>query len=226
MGLYDDGGLYDLPDLYDSTIGYGTLPPLDDPPVNDLDSYLARLTWASLPEYIRNADDGTLWALVAAVCLPVKQLVDVLLDAATVSDPMSVPAARLPWLAAMSGVDLTGVPAASRREFIASALARNRGNPDAIVQRVGLTLTGARRVFVECPYLGDPWQIRVRTYAAETPDPTTTAAAIRAEVPAWLQLTIQTAGGLTWDERKAKYGTFDDEKATGKTYDELATEAP
>jgi hypothetical protein len=224
MGLYDGGAPYDLADLYDSSIGYGDLPPLVDPSVLQVGSYLADLAYSYLPQYVRDADDGTVYALLGAACAPVKALVDVLRE--TTADPMTVPAARLPWVAAAGGVDLTSVPDADKRAFIASDTSRYRGNRAAIVQRVGLTLTGARRVFVECPYLGDPARIRVRTYAAETPDPTATAAAIRAEVPAWLRLTIDTAAGMTWDQRKAKYGTFDDEKATGKTYDELAMETP
>ena len=226
MGLYDGGVPYDVADLYDSSIGYGTLPPLVPPAVAALDGYLADLAYSYLPGYVRAADDGTVYALLGAACLPVKPQVDVLRDTAAAADPMAAPAARLPWVAAAGGVDLTSVPDADKRAFIASETSRYRGNRAAIVQRVGLTLTGARRVFVECPYLGDPARIRVRTYAAETPDPTATAAAIRAEVPAWLRLTIDTAAGMTWDQRKAKYGTFDDEKATGKTYDELAMETP
>lgn len=224
MGLYDGGVSYDVADLYDSSIGYGDLPPLVPPAVAALDGYLADLAYSYLPGYVRAADDGTVYALLGAACLPVKPQVDVLRE--TTADPMTVPAARLPWVAAAGGVDLTSVPDADKRAFITSETSRYRGNRSAIVQRVGLTLTGARRVFVECPYLGDPMRIRVRTYAAETPDPTATAAAIRAEVPAWLRLTIDTAAGMTWDQRKAKYGTFDDEKATGKTYDELAMETP
>ena len=224
MGLYDGGAPYDLADLYDSSIGYGDLPPLVPPAVAALDGYLADLAYSYLPQYVRDADDGTVCALLGAACLPVKPQVDVLRE--TTADPMTVPAARLPWVAAAGGVDLTSVPDADKRGFIASDTSRYRGNRAAIVQRVGLTLTGARRVFVECPYLGDPARIRVRTYAAETPDPAATEAAIRAEVPAWLRLTIDTAAGMTWDQRKAKYGTFDDEKATGKTYDELAMETP
>lgn len=224
MGLYDGGAPYDLADLYDSSIGYGDLPPLVPPAVAALDGYLADLAYSYLPGYVRAADDGTVYALLGAVCAPVKALVDLLRE--TTADPMTVPAARLPWVAAAGGVDLTSVPDADKRAFIASETSRFRGNRSAIVQRVGLTLTGARRVFVECPYLGDPARIRVRTYATETSDPAATAAAIRAEVPAWLRLTIDTAAGMTWDQRKAKYGTFDDEKATGKTYDELAMETP
>ena len=226
MGLYDGGAPYDLADLYDSSIGYGTLPPWVDPAAAQVATYLTDLAYSYLPQYVRDDDDGTVYALLGALCLPVKPQVDVLRDTAAWADPMAVPAARLPWTAAIGGVDLTGVPDADKRAFIDSATSRYRGNRAAIVQRVGLTLTGARRVFVDCPYLGDPSRIRVRTYAAETPDPTATAAAIRAEVPAWLRLTIDTAAGMTWDQRKARYGTFDDEKATGKTYDELAMETP
>jgi len=224
MGLYDDGGTYDLADVYDA--GYGALPDLVPPGVLALDSYLADLAYSYLPRHVRDADDGTVYALLAAIAYPVRAMVDLLRGVDEVADPMATPPSRLPWLAAMAGVDLTAVPQPDRRAFIASPTSRYRGCPDAVVQRVGLTLSGARRVFVECPYLGDPWQIRVRTYAAETPDPAATEAAIRAEVPAWLVLTVDTAAGMTWDQRKAKYGTFDDEKATGKTYDELALETP
>ena len=65
MGLYDGGAPYDLADLYDSSIGYGDLPPLVDPSVLQVGSYLADLAYSYLPQYVRDADDGTVYAVSA-----------------------------------------------------------------------------------------------------------------------------------------------------------------
>ena len=59
--------------------------------------YLADLAYSYLPGYVRAADDGTVYALLGAVCAPVNALVDLLRDTAAAADPMAAPAARLPW---------------------------------------------------------------------------------------------------------------------------------
>ena len=204
-----------------------------------------------LPGYMKSSDDGTLRALVDAIALPVADRVRLLSDPAYSADEYTVPFARLPWLAAMAGIDLTAIPDlafawatyrdtyreeygptdvtgacnARKRAVVADPDYRYRGSATAIRKRVGETLTGAKQVQIVCPYTGDPDAILVRTYAAETPDATVTEAAIRAEVPAWMELTADVAAaGIDYDELASRYATYDDMTTTGKTYDELSQE--
>ena len=186
---------------------------------------LSDLIWAYLPRYMKTTDDGTLRALVDALALPVADQVQVLTDPAYSADEYAIPFARLPWLAAMASIDLTAIPDARKRAVVADPDYRYRGSATAIRKRVGETLTGAKQVQIICPYTGDPDAILVRTYAAETPDATVTEAAIRAEVPAWMELTADVAAaGIDYDELASRYATYDDMTTTGKTYDELSQE--
>lgn len=188
-------------------------------------SGIGERAWGFLPGYVRSADDGTVRALLQAWGAPVESLVALLTDPGLWTDPQRAPFERLPWLAAFTGVDLTGVPESRWREWIADPRNQFRGNRDTIVRRVGLTLTGARQVEVACPYLGSPWRIYVATLADETPDEAATLAAIDAEVPAWLQVTYERrTGGLTYDGLAARYATYGDMTSTGKTYTTLSTE--
>lgn len=190
-----------------------------------LDSTLTDLAFDYLSEYVRSDDDGTLYGLLGAVCSQADTSVAWLADPAAVVDPWAADASRLDWLAAIAGVDLTGVPDGNRREFIDSDLTRYRGNLDAIRYRVGQTLTGAKAVEIVCPYLGDPLQISVTTYAAQTPDPAATTAAIRAEIPAWMKATIVTnAAGQSYSNMAADYADYATMAATGKTYGTLSQE--
>ena len=190
-------------------------------------SPLGDLAYAYLPRYMRTADDGTVLSLLRAAGAPVTDALRTLTEAAATADPLTTPYDRLAWLAAIAGIDVSTIAdEGAVRTAIGTQAWRFRGCRSAIVLRVGQTLTGQRRVFVECPYLADPLKIRVRTYAAETPDADVTEAAIRAEVPAWLALTVDVAAGMTWDERKAAYTDWDDEKATGGTWNDLALETP
>ena len=56
----------------------------------------------------------------------------------------------------------------------------------------------------------------MRTFSAETPDPTVVEAALRSQKPAGIVMIYEVADGLTYDEIKA----------SGKTYDQLTTEFP
>ena len=198
--------------------------PAPAPPA-DLPSSLGALAWGYLPQYVRADDDGTLYALLAALGAPVEADMSVLTDPAYSADEYAIPFARLPWLAAMAGIDLTAIPDARKRAVVADPDYRYRGSATAIRKRVGETLTGAKQVQIVCPYTGDPDAILVRTYAAETPDATVTEAAIRAEVPAWMELTADVAAaGIDYDELASRYATYDDMTTTGKTYDELSQE--
>lgn len=186
---------------------------------------LADLIWDYLPGYMKSSDDGTLRALVDAIALPVADRVRLLSDPAHSSDEYTAPFDRLPWLAAMAGVDLSTIPDDRKRAVIADPDYRYRGSETAIRKRVGETLTGAKSVEITCPLTGDPDAISVTTFASQTPDAAATEAAIRAEIPAWMAATIVTnAAGQSYANLAADYATYGDMTTTGKTYGTLSQE--
>jgi hypothetical protein len=157
--------------------------------------------------------------------VPVAYNAAVLTDPAAIDDEYTVPFGRIPWLAAMAGIDVSTVPNDQRRAVIGDASWRYRGSLDAMKKRVGVTLTGAKSVEIVCPYLGDANRISVTTFASQTPDPTATEAAIRAELPAWMRATIVTnAAGQSYANLAADYATYGTMTATSKTYGTLSQE--
>lgn len=177
-----------------------------------------------LPTYVRAADDGTTEAVVTAVASPVEWVVDWLSAGADQIDPELCPTDRLSWVAAIGGIDIEGVPTGETRAFIADPIVLYRGNLTALRKRVGLTLTGAKSVEITTNYLSDANRIAVTTFASQTPDATKTTAAIKAEIPAWLRVTITTnAAGQSYANMASDYATYGAITA-GKTYGELALE--
>lgn len=188
-------------------------------------SPLGGTAWGYLPGYVRSSDDGTLRGLLDALGAPVAAATTVLQDPSFTADETVTPFTRLAWLAAMAGVDLTGVANDRRRAVIGDPSWRFRGCLDAIRKRVGETLTGARSVEIVTNYGGDPDAISVTTFASQTPDATATAAAIRAEIPAWMAATIVTnAAGQSYSNMAADYATYADMTATSKSYGTLSQE--
>ena len=186
---------------------------------------LSDLIWAYLPEYMKSSDDGTLRALVDAIALPVADRVQLLSDPAHSADEYTIPFDRLPWLAAMAGVDVSSIPDDRKRAVLADPDYRYRGSLTAIRKRVGETLTGAKSVEIVCPLSGDPDAISVTTFASQTPDAAATEAAIRAEIPAWMAATIVTnAAGQSYANLAADYADYATMTATGKTYGTLSQE--
>ena len=188
-------------------------------------SPLGDVIWDYLPEYVKEADDGTLRALVDALGAPVAQATAVVQDASQTADEYVTPFTRVGWLAALAGIDLSTVPDSRKRAIVGDASWRYRGSLDALKKRVGETLTGAKSVEVVCPYLGDENRISVTTYASQTPDPTATTAAIVAEIPAWMRATIVTnAAGQSYANMAADYADYSTMTATSKTYGTLSQE--
>ena len=189
-------------------------------------SALGDAAWDYLPQYIPDADDGTVRALLDSLAAPVVGLVDVLTDADTTADPYSTPFDRVAWLAAMAGIDISTVASdARKRAVIGDASWRYRGTVQAIRTRVAETLTGAKNVEIVTNYGGDPDAISVTTFASQTPDPTATEAAIRAELPAWMEATIVTnAAGQSYANLAADYADYGTMTATSKTYGTLSQE--
>ena len=189
-------------------------------------SALGDAAWDYLPQYIPDADDGTVRALLDSLAAPVVGLVDVLTDADTTADPYSTPFDRVAWLAAMAGIDISTVASdARKRAVIGDAAWRYRGTVQAIRTRVAETLTGAKNVEIVTNYGGDPDAISVTTFASQTPDEAATEAAIRAEIPAWMEATIVTnAAGQSYANLAADYATYGTMTATSKTYGTLSQE--
>ena len=189
-------------------------------------SALGDAAWDYLPQYIPDADDGTVRALLDSLAAPVVGLVDVLTDADTTADPYSTPFDRVAWLAAMAGIDISTVASdARKRAVIGDAAWRYRGTVQAIRTRVAETLTGAKNIEIVTNYGGDPDAISVTTFASQTPDEAATEAAIRAEIPAWMEATIVTnAAGQSYANLAADYATYGTMTATSKTYGTLSQE--
>lgn len=186
---------------------------------------LGDAVWENLPAYIREADDGTAAALVGAFSDPVEAAVAVMADASATADEELTPFTRIGWLAAIAGIDVSTVPDDRKRAIVGDASWRYRGSLDAIRKRVGETLTGSRTVEIITPYLGNVNRIAVSTYAAQTPDPTATEAAIRAEIPAWMRVTIATdLAGQSYTALAADYATYGVMAATSKSYGTLSQE--
>lgn len=188
------------------------------------ESPLIDAVWDNLPQYVRDADDGTLRQFLTAITSPVDTITDLLALGGGMAS-WRCPPDRLHWLAAITGIDVAGVPDDKLRDTIFNpVLYRYRGTPDTVAARVRMTLTGAQTVEVVYPYSGSVWRILVRTFTSETPDAAVTLAAIRREVPAWLRLTAETVAGQSYTNLAADYATYGTMTATGKTYGTLSQE--
>jgi hypothetical protein len=187
---------------------------------------LGQDAWDTLPAYMREADEREGYPLLTwlgGLCDLVQPTVDLLDMETTPADPAVTPSGMLSFFAALGGCDVSAIPGADLRGWIASQVGSARGSDAAVRARVGLTLTGTKWVQIECPYGGDPFAVRITTRTAQTPDTAATDAAAALEVPAWLTLTTATAAGLTYTELAARYSTYDALTASGLTYDQLAS---
>lgn len=189
-------------------------------------SQVGQGAWDYLPQYVKDADDGTLRALLDSIGAPVVGNVNTLTGPGVTADETATPFARLPWLAAMAGIDISTVASEARRRIvIGDPDWRYRGTVQAIKARVGETLTGAKNVEIVTNYGGDPDAISVTTFASQTPDEPATEAAIRAEIPAWMAPTIVTdAAGQSYANLAADYADYGTMTATSKTYGTLSQE--
>ena len=189
-------------------------------------SQVGQGAWDYLPQYVKDADDGTLRALLDSIGAPVVANAAVLQDPGVTADETATPFARLPWLAAMAGIDISTVASEARRRIvIGDPDWRYRGTVQAIRTRVAETLTGAKNVEIVTNYGGDPDAISVTTFASQTPDEPATEAAIRAEIPAWMAPTIVTdAAGQSYANLAADYADYGTMTATSKTYGTLSQE--
>lgn len=169
---------------------------------------------ARLHDYVTDQDDGTPgWVILL--------------------DPDRAPVETLPWLAQFVGATLRpDMNEAQRRAAIKAPEAFGRGTRDAIIAVAQRRLTGVKRVILDERSDGTigvdkPWQMRIRTLVAETPDPAATEREIRAEQkPIGIVLTYAAIDGQTWGDVKANYATWADVEAAYANWGEVATDLP
>lgn len=137
------------------------------------------------------------------------------------------PADAYGFLGQFVGVQLlVGLDDVSQNLRIRTTSGQRRGTPDAIKGAAQQLLTGTRRVDL-FERESSPYRLRVRTFAAETPNPTAVAAALAAEKPAGLVLVYDYAPGMTYAELQTTYGpTYGAMTATGRSYANLASGVP
>jgi len=120
------------------------------------------------------------------------------------------PAIALPWLGQLAGVRLPpGQTEAQQRERIRSTGGFRRGTVEAIIAAAQATLTGTQTVGIQERLGGDPYALKVTTYAPETPDTVATYNALIAAKPGGLLLTYSTgAVGQTYAQLKARVASY------------------
>lgn len=125
------------------------------------------------------------------------------------------------WTAQLLGVQ---VPADATeqavRDLIVARPSFRRGTPGALRGAAQAHLTGTRRVDI-FERDGSAYQLRVRTYTAETPDPAAVEATLFEVKPAGLVLTYEVFTGAPYDERDGDFATYDALDASALTYDSL-----
>lgn len=123
------------------------------------DLELEGYVWRLLPDYIREADDGTLATFLgkatASAMAPGLRMADLADPATSVSGTAelanadAIPRPWLPWLGWLVGIDVASLPAAVARDVVRDAAAfQRRGSVAAIAEAVRRTLTGSRDVIV------------------------------------------------------------------------------
>jgi hypothetical protein len=125
------------------------------------------------------------------------------------------------WIGSAIGSPLPGgLTIEQQREYIRDRAYWRRGTPGAIRGAVGALLSGSRRVDL-FERDGGPWRLRVRTYAAETPDDAVgaVAAAAASQKPVGIVLEAETVTGASWDHLMEVHGTWDDVLAEFGTWD-------
>lgn len=148
---------------------------------------------------------------------------------ARVLDPTVTPAEWLGWVAQFAGVRLRrGLTDTQQRLRVLETSGQRRGTPAAIVGAAAQLLTGFRRVDLDERAGGDPYVLRVTTYAAQTPDPAAVADAMLAEKPAGILLIYEVRQGVSYQEAADAFPgqTYGDLQAEFATYGDLATFIP
>lgn len=142
-------------------------------------------------------------------------------------DPDLCPAELLPHLAQYVGVVLKpSLTEQQERDKIRLPENFKRGTPQALLQAVKRTLTGAQTVLVEERYDDSAYKLWVRTFASETPDPGVTEAAALSQKPAGIVLTYEAVTGQTWSDLVADHTDWAAVLADYDTWNDVVAEAP
>ena len=199
-----------------------------------VEEYVYRL----LPDYIRDADAGTLATFLgkatAAGMGPALRLVDVgdpdtsVTGTAELANPDAAPRTWLRWLGWLVGIDLDTIPDAEKRAAISqSSSLQRRGSKRAIIRATQRELTGSKSCRVYWNLSGtDPYVITVVTLTAQTPDTVAALAAAVTEKPAGIDLILQDVTGATYAELAAEYADYDAVAAAFDDYDDLGDWVP
>lgn len=197
----------------------------------------AEQVYRLLPDYLRLADPGTdytLLAFTAAAAAGSTKAADFLTIAdpgtsvsgtCEVVNPAAAPRPYLPWLGWLVGIDTATIPDADVRSAIADASsAQRRGSLDAIRMVTARTLTGSRLVRAFWNLSGtDPYLVTVVTLTDQTPDSVATLAAAWTEKPAGVDLELQVITGSLYSEIAADFADYAALAAAFATYDDLAS---
>ena len=127
-------------------------------------------------------------------------------------DVDETPARALPHLAMYVGEQLpAGIDEVMQREWIRDHPNMQRGTLDSIIRAAQRTLIGDRRVMIveragdtSAPNPED--YLAVRTYTADTPDPTAVLRDLRTVVPADIVLDYSSVAGQTWHQAQTTWG--------------------
>jgi hypothetical protein len=199
-----------------------------------VEEYVYRL----LPDYIRDADPGTLSSFLgkatAAGMGPALRLADVgdpdtsVTGTAELANPAAAPRTWLRWLAWLVGINLDGIPDAEKRAAISQASSlQRRGSKRAIIRATQRELTGSKSCRVYANLSGtDPYLITVVTLTSQTPDSAAALAAAVTEKPAGIDLILQDVTGATYAELAAEYADYDAVAAAFPDYDDLGDWVP
>jgi hypothetical protein len=200
----------------------------------EVEDYVYRL----LPDYIRDADAGTLATFLGKATAtsmgPALRLADVgdpdtsVTSTAELSNPDAAPRTWLAWLGWLVGIDLDAIPDAEKRAAISeSSTLQRRGSKRSIIRATQRELTGSKSCRVYWNLSGtDPYLITVVTLTTQTPDAADALAAAVTEKPAGVDLEVQTVAGATYAELALAYADYDAVDAAFTDYDDLAAWVP
>lgn len=176
-------------------------------------------------------DDGSLATFLEAMALGFEPIDQVVRDTdagpgwSQILDPNRAPAWALTWLAQLVGIQLpAGTPEATARNLIRTPAGWRRGSVGAIQDAVRPLLTGSQTVIVLERTGGawagadNPYHFSVVTYTSETPDTAAVVAAVNAQKPAGLVVSVTTTTPHTWLTLQAHYADWNAVKAAFATW--------
>lgn len=124
------------------------------------------------------------------------------------ADIDTTPAKALGWLAQIVGVTLDpALDDDAQRERIRATDGFQRGTVGALVAAAQQYLTGAKQVVIH-ERVSDAYTLTVITYTAQTPDSAAVLAALVAQKPAGLILTLSVRDGQDFAQLLAGHATF------------------